>query len=640
MNYADTLIELDLHELLGGSKPPDLIEQTLARLALPDTFDDEGAAHAQPAPRGRLITPWRLLQAASVLLAIGWMAWLLVRPDALPEGVTASDGASWRVRADHVEISDGWYLLASSAPELRAGGVRVSDVDGRAVAGIGIPGEEMLDLLADQLELSAMEKEMFIDMKRWLTAGSLALCLFTGSATFNGERVTAQQHEPGEDQKPDVKPDPKPDVPSGTGFRVLREWTGADSSMTRPSVEFVTDIDRWETLWSQHRVVPENSRAIPVPAVDFENEIVLAVFRGKSTNSRGYQVVEILQGALEYIVRIEESTYQTTGPDGGGVDVTPYGLFVLPRVDRFVALEVNVQYSKNRSNLWSRRQARYEPVVSPRYGMFEWTPAQAYSGEGASGTFRGVHMARTEQEWSSLQQRLGVALDAMIPPDFSKQVVVAAANDTFTGMGGMILSGAYRDSRRVILRVSTPITRPADMLQPTVAWGVWVLAKIRGDLDIEDSLTGGNEPGQWSLAVHLGKIDGALAISETASGSIATGPSKSAYRLIRTADDWATYCKEQEIENAAKWADFESEMVVVIRLNGQRIYPVMAFFLLEETEQITLTYQISGPSGVDPGTNFLWGHVKLPKDARPINVEEALSIGPAPTRKRLVKRLE
>src|SRR5690606_7910744 len=77
-----------------------------------------------------------------------------------------------------------------------------------------------------------------------------------------------------------------------SGFRVLRQWNGADSSIPTAGVRVVTDDEGWVKLWAEH-TAPELMEA---PVMDFENEFVLAIFGGKSFNSRGYFVNEILQG--------------------------------------------------------------------------------------------------------------------------------------------------------------------------------------------------------------------------------------------------------------------------------------------------------------------------------------------------------
>src|SRR5690606_4352067 len=103
--YAETLIERDLQELLGGETPPDLVGRTLARYA-----SGERAVTVQPPrrPAARLFTLRRLAEAAVVVLAVGIIGWLTTRPRALPEAVTASTGAEYAVHEGHVALMEGW----------------------------------------------------------------------------------------------------------------------------------------------------------------------------------------------------------------------------------------------------------------------------------------------------------------------------------------------------------------------------------------------------------------------------------------------------------------------------------------------------------------------------------------------------
>ncbi len=636
MNYADTLIELDLQELLGGHKPPDLIEQTLARLTLPDTSDATAESRTEPAPRGRLITPWRLLQAASVVLAIGLMAWLLVRPDALPEGVTASDGASWRVRADHVEITDGWYLLANGAPELRAGGGRVSDMDGRAVAGIGIPGNGMLDSLADQLELSATENEMLIDKKRWLTAGSLALCLFTGSAMFNGERVTAQQHEPDEDQKPDVKPDPKPDVPSGNSFRVLREWTGADSSMTRPSIEFVTDIDRWENLWSQHRRVSENRRAAPVPAVDFKTEMVLAVFRGNGTNSRGYYVHEILEQGATFTVRIDEHTYQTVN---GADAVTPYGLFVLPATDYAVVVEENLQGLKINPR-W-KKVAHREMTGLPD-PSFHWNAGFEITGVGGP-TLNEVRVIQNVDEWAAALAAIGPVDQVWPSPDFGKYIAFAAFGTRVKGLkGGMQLFTVGVGAKRGVLRVVAPVAQIRGNPEFENIYGVWALPRLAVDIVIEHPVYGmlGEEP-RWQEGTPITNSERKFGVNFVES-ELTGGTSEATFGLARNQQEFTELCKDMSgrKNRDPDWIDWKTENVIVALPGDMRISRIVDTTTVAGASEHTITYHLRAPSGVDPGIKQPYLLIKVPKTQLPIVLKESLVSGPAPANVKEVARLQ
>lgn len=718
MTSAEQLIETDLQELLGGITPPDLIERTLARLeaedATPARSDGSPAVArdiAPAAPRGRLVLLRRVAAAACILLALGLITWVLW-PQSLPESVTATPAASYLVRDDYIQLKSGWLLLTDGAPEVRvesgspanrAG--RVSDVRGRAVAGVGIPNAETLDALANELQLSESETQMLKMTKRWLTAGGLAVCVLTGQVMLNDVHVQAEELP-----APEVKNEiPKPDDIAGvkklledvqsaelralrddwqysgwlplegadaselgstfakalsarpkdiagwdhnneflftladggvvkaavygsgglldlklpgwqrweqytctkglyetlkprieeakklerypvrdmagmrrslgktvrvrfvdkfeqseefrgelndpalvaklaglvwdddnsfskthvgdyqafelsfemdngetvrvsmqntgimavyngnallhindiataenvkaihallkplvakSGFRVLRQWNGAVSSITKAGVRVVTDDEGWVKLWAEH-TAPE---LMDPPVMDFKNEFVLAIFGGESFNSRGYFVNEILQGEFEYLLRVDEQSYQTMN---GADAVTPFGIFVLTKVDRPVHLEENVQSLIGEPPIWKRHTPAFQPLVTPRYPMQNaWKVERYWQGGDSLIEQREQHVITDAQSFVKLWQRHAGA-DAPSPKvEFDRFVVVAVFGGRQRGERGKILEyrlqACYRDGNGGVLRFAGQEYRSEAEHTP---YGIWVLPK-------------------------------------------------------------------------------------------------------------------------------------------------------------------
>lgn len=750
--YADNLMESDLQELLANQPAPDLTaraleklragargaNETLARRAgesAQATIAVDVETEADPAPR--LATWRRYAQAAAILLVLGMVGWLLTRPDTLPAGVLAGEGTDYRVRADHIELKSGWVLLSDGAPVLVVGVGRVENVNGRAVAGTGIPGEDALDSLADQLQLSAKERNAMKNPKRWITAGMLALCVLSGQALFNGQVVIAEEESPTPDRLEMPKPedgaavralfdhlvsfelrvlsqarysgwvhvddaeqvravaaafrgnlkdqsaapagwihpnefelrlkdgqiieasvhegtstspgtmcdlrlpgwkryhqfdcspelarslrthldtarkaqrlpandakamrallsravsatfddstevsrpvsgtinDPAvlarfsgllwPDdmgfskthiadrdvyrltlklndgtsvefVVGNTGifslamagetsvegrilpessmkalhelflghataapFAVQREWTGADSKITKARNVMITDSAAWHTLWVDHAYGPPKDNELidyDVPEVDFARNVVLGVFAGTSWNSRGFFVHELLQGTWRYTVRVDERTYQTAGPDGGGVRCTPFGIFVLPRTDAAITVEENVQGMIGEPAIWQALEANWKPKsdINP---MLEYAIDGARKGIGGEANSQFL-VARNRDEWSKLHDDVGAGVDKLPYVDWDKYVAVAATGTVLKGLGNFELTLAGRNSGRTVLRLSQPVAQARAGAEYESIWRIWLIPKPDREIIVETRVYGMiGDPETW-----------------------------------------------------------------------------------------------------------------------------------------------
>lgn len=735
--FADNLLESDLDEILGARPAPDLRDNALARLA---ARESGGAARPAPAavdpafksatstPAPRLARLRWLAQAAGIVLVLGLIGWLLTRPDTLPRGVRAAAGAEYRVRGDHIELNKGWILLADGAPVVVVGVGRVEDVHGRAVAGLGIPGGEALNLLAEELGLSAEETTMIADTRRWLTAGTLALCVLSGHVLFNGQTINAQDPPPPpplEVPKPEdgkgvraffdnavgcelraltggkwsgwlqlgdaasvsalagafqtglhetsakpagwdhqheiefrlkdgrviqaavlitsagsggvcnlrlpgwqryyqfdcadtiatqlqpwlakarllprlpiadakamrallarvtdltfaddtdtaaplsgvVRDDAElarlPDLlwPDDMGFskthiadrdvydltlklndgsaiglrvgntgifemtmagetpvpgrilpqtsmrmlhdlfvracgprqgvfKVLRQWTGADSGIKKASSRLIADQSAWTALWAEHVKREASERVnIKAPDVDFENEIVLAVFAGETWNSRGYYVHDILQGAARYTLRVDEVTFQTEGPDGGGIKVTPYGIYVLPRTAATVVLEENVQSLLGKPPLWKTLEAAWKPMsdfVTPMVA-YDIKPVSSGTG-GASRT--AFLTARNQREWAQLHIDAGIAVEKLTDIDWDKYIAVAATGTAVKGSGNFELEFVGRSDKSIVLRLAAPVVQTMGEPEVESIYRIWLLPRNTVDVLVETPVYG------------------------------------------------------------------------------------------------------------------------------------------------------
>ncbi|MCC7292708.1 MAG: hypothetical protein IT449_11675 [Phycisphaerales bacterium] len=143
---------------------------------------------------------------------------------------------------------------------------------------------------------------------------------------------------------------------------VYVSWIGADSRIEKPEYLRITTAEEWAKVWHEHKgTTPMNGGHgdLAVPRIDFSACFVIAVFQGKSFNSNGVQVVSAAEDHGRMRVRFDDLSYQTMGPDGGGVEVSAYGLFVLQKASKPVVLEEDVQGLIGQPPKWKER-ARFE----------------------------------------------------------------------------------------------------------------------------------------------------------------------------------------------------------------------------------------------------------------------------------------
>lgn len=140
--------------------------------------------------------------------------------------------------------------------------------------------------------------------------------------------------------------------------RALVAWSGSRSAIDTPQVSRADSEFIWKALWARHRGdrAEENATGAALfPVVDFDRCTVVAIFGGTGLNSRGYRIESIDDNEERVRVRIVESTFQTAGPRGGGVSVTPYGIFILPDTDLPIVLEEPAPHLKDEPIRWVER---------------------------------------------------------------------------------------------------------------------------------------------------------------------------------------------------------------------------------------------------------------------------------------------
>lgn len=157
--------------------------------------------------------------------------------------------------------------------------------------------------------------------------------------------------------------DPRSTARDAEPLAALVAWHGPESKVTERTYLRIDDREAWEALW--RRALPEAgqrdhlNRPV-VPEVDFARCSVLALFDGSGRNSNGLRLVSIEEIDDGVRVRFDKLSYQTAsgGPEDRGIPVTPFGIFVVPKLPadgRPVLLEQNVQNLIGGPPVWRER---------------------------------------------------------------------------------------------------------------------------------------------------------------------------------------------------------------------------------------------------------------------------------------------
>lgn len=122
---------------------------------------------------------------------------------------------------------------------------------------------------------------------------------------------------------------------AGKAIEVVDEVTGAHSNITEREYQRILNRDDFAKLWQRHT---DNIK--DMPKVDFNSNMVVAIFSGKGMNNVGVGVIKIreLDDALYFYFR--PICRQTAWK---GDKVESFGIFVIPRSNKKLILEQNIQ---------------------------------------------------------------------------------------------------------------------------------------------------------------------------------------------------------------------------------------------------------------------------------------------------------
>lgn len=151
--------------------------------------------------------------------------------------------------------------------------------------------------------------------------------------------------------------------------RPLVILTGTDSQIKEQHCYLIRSEKEWVKIWFRHKGIKEPEsydryyNPLSLPEINFDKCVVLAIFQGNGWNSAGLKVVDLLESKDRILLRFDEKSYQTMGSDlaGGANKVTVYGFFVMPRSDKTLIIEENVQNLLGQPPVWKQR-AKFDAV--------------------------------------------------------------------------------------------------------------------------------------------------------------------------------------------------------------------------------------------------------------------------------------
>jgi len=117
-------------------------------------------------------------------------------------------------------------------------------------------------------------------------------------------------------------------------------WSGAKTGIAEPTCLRITTEKEWRALWLRHIGVEAKSHDAlhndpPIPKVDFGTHMVIAIFGGAKDNTQGLRMWSVIETVEQLTLRYSVQFYNNIKDD----PTTPYGIFVLPRSDKKLAVE-------------------------------------------------------------------------------------------------------------------------------------------------------------------------------------------------------------------------------------------------------------------------------------------------------------
>jgi hypothetical protein len=128
--------------------------------------------------------------------------------------------------------------------------------------------------------------------------------------------------------------------------------SGTDSHVTGEGCYRITSAREWARLWQAHKGHKSAEKyndfydPLTLPEIDFDNYMVIAVFRGGDANNAGLDVESVDEKKDQLVVRFWDKHYQrdfASMDDEAKDKVGVYGFFVVPRCKKQVIVQENAE---------------------------------------------------------------------------------------------------------------------------------------------------------------------------------------------------------------------------------------------------------------------------------------------------------
>jgi hypothetical protein len=129
--------------------------------------------------------------------------------------------------------------------------------------------------------------------------------------------------------------------------------SGNDSRVKQLAYSRISSSAEWNKAWLNHLGVKDEAIFRPALEIDFDRCCVVAVFKGEYVNTCRLEVKSVRDVGNATVIRFDAVSYQSGGAPGNRPDrVTPYAFIVIPKTDRLIVLEENVQSYLGEPPVW------------------------------------------------------------------------------------------------------------------------------------------------------------------------------------------------------------------------------------------------------------------------------------------------
>lgn len=127
--------------------------------------------------------------------------------------------------------------------------------------------------------------------------------------------------------------------------------SGEVSHVAKPLCRRLASPEEWARVWASHLGTTVDDAYRPILEIDFDRCLIVAIFRGREANVLGIEINSLSEVADLVIIRFSTLGYQSAGEDADEMS-RPYAFIVLPKSNKTIVLQENVQQNKSGEPQW------------------------------------------------------------------------------------------------------------------------------------------------------------------------------------------------------------------------------------------------------------------------------------------------